>query len=191
MNPTRLFRLSGLEMFRLNETCGIHTVELHGMEAFLSRFGLWPVDVLSVRRFVDSDEYLIFYKRKEAKTMRILELGSEGSVNPVLQIQVTDEKGVGGANHEYQIVRKHEDMPDETYCQISFQNGAIHEAGINGITNETLLAIVIDRLEGFASGQFSNEYTVRALAHCNSALEELQERTRERESRGVEGKHVA
>lgn len=109
------------------------------------------------------------------------------SVNHQLKIEVTDEPGAGGANHHYRISWE---LPDGWRAEvISFQNGPIKEAGVNGITQEALLAIVIDRLRSFQAGPFkcgANEY---ALAHCELALKELQHRTRERMARGVEGTH--
>ena len=82
-----------------------------------------------------------------------------------LKIQVIDEPGAGGANHEYRIsghdLKKHpayantsdEDIPQwETIC---FQNGPIKEAGVNGLTHEALVAVVIDRLRSFQGGPFS------------------------------------
>lgn len=131
--------------------------------------------------------------------MRKLHTGNEGSVEKCIQVWALDEPGIGGGCHEYEIVLSvpHPnndglmDAFDETSTKIKFQKGAIHEAGINGITNEALLAIVIDRLDGFANGPFSNAQTMHALNHCRLAVEALEERTRERAARGVEGKHVA
>jgi hypothetical protein len=73
--------------------------------------------------------------------------------------------------------------------EFTFQRGPIAEAGVNGITNEVLLAILIDRLEGFQSGKYACTETERALEHCKDALEYLEERTKQREARGVEGTH--
>lgn len=59
----------------------------------------------------------------------------------------------------------------------------------DGVTNETLLAVVIDRLEGFQDGPFSCAENETALQYSKLALHTLHERTRERNSRGVENKH--
>lgn len=107
-----------------------------------------------------------------------------------LQIEVTDEPGAGGANHSYQI-RK----PDGNganfplLCKVDFQNGPIKEAGVNGITQEALLAIVIDRLRSFQAGPYSCRENAIALTHCEDALNWLQKRTVARIKRGVEGTH--
>lgn len=131
--------------------------------------------------------------------MRKLETGNEGSVEKCIEVWALDEPGIGGACHEYDIVLSVPspnndglmDSFNETSTKIKFQKGAIHEAGINGITNESLLAVVQDRLQGFANGQFSNHDTRIALLHVECALESLARRTRERLARGVEGKHLA
>lgn len=74
---------------------------------------------------------------------------------------------------------------------ISFQNGPVKEDGngVNGITHEVLLAVLIDRLEGFQAGQYANPHNQLALDHLRGALEALHDRTRARIARGVEGTH--
>lgn len=58
-----------------------------------------------------------------------------------------------------------------------------------GITNEALLSIVIDRLEHFQDSKYQCEENAQALQHLNIALNALNERTRNRKLRGVEGTH--
>ena len=128
--------------------------------------------------------------------MRILKAGNEGSVNPVLNIHVLDEPGVGGAHHEYEVYIDETKVPMPEgglrgfVAKVHFQTGAIAEAGINGCTNEALLAIVVDRLECFSKGPFPSRETSIALTKCQEALHWLTHRTRERELRGVEGLHA-
>lgn len=107
-------------------------------------------------------------------------------VNPAndqLTIRVMDEPGHGGTCHVYQI-----SWPKNVRT-LEFQNGPIAEAGINGVTHEALLAILIDRLEGFQSGPYANEYNERALDNLKTAQALLHQRTKERMARGVEGTH--
>ncbi len=73
---------------------------------------------------------------------------------------------------------------------ISFQNGPIKEVGVNGVTHEALLAILIDRLRSFQAGPYSNRANAIALTKMEEALMWLQQRTRERIKRGVEGTHA-
>ena len=105
-----------------------------------------------------------------------------------LQIEVTDEPGAGGANHEYAIRWAGKDGLEESKS-ISFQNGPIKEAGVNGITQEALLAIVIDRLRSFQAGPYSCRENAIALTKTEEALMWLQRRTVARIKRGVEGTH--
>lgn len=108
-------------------------------------------------------------------------------LNEALGIHVLDEPGPGGACHHYQIDVNCE-SPKPTYVvNIKFQEGPIKESGINGISQEALLAIVIDRLRGFQDGEFSCRDNAIALTHVENALLWLQKRTRERMLRGVEG----
>lgn len=112
------------------------------------------------------------------------------SVNHQLEIVVLDEPGQGGASHKYRIFKPVDYMektPAE--CNIEFQNGPIKEFGVNGITQEALLAIVMDRLRAFQAGPFACDANAAALIHCTSPLSLLQARTRARIARGVEGTH--
>lgn len=105
---------------------------------------------------------------------------------PQLVIAVNDEPGAGGANHEYSVL-----FNGRTLCHISFQNGPIKENGVNGLTQEVLLAVVIDRLRSFQAGPFSCRDNTIALTQCEDALMRLQRRTRDRIKRGVEGQTKA
>lgn len=73
---------------------------------------------------------------------------------------------------------------------ISFQCGPLAEAGINGITHENLLAILIDRLEGFQGGKYATVENQIALDHLRAAQNTLKFRTQLRLARGVEGTHT-
>lgn len=100
-------------------------------------------------------------------------------------ITVQDEPGPGGANHHYTIGV--EGSGTGLTTQIQFQKGPIQEVGANGITNEALIAIVLDRLRGFQRGA----YACRENAIAITKLEEAQlwqaKRTFDRAARGVEG----
>jgi len=114
-------------------------------------------------------------------------------VNPAndrLKIEVTDEPGAGGANHAYKIsgIGPTERRPlGEVF--IDFQNGPIPDHGVNGLTQEVLLAIVIDRLRSFQAGQFACRENALALTHIETGLLWLKQRTLARMARGVEGTH--
>lgn len=133
----------------------------------------------------------------------------EGDSAPQLEILVVDKPGPGGANHEYTI-RINGSMSEPPLgesqgiieidpdgyvsydaCRVHFQNGPIKEAGVNGVTQEALLAIVIDRLRCFQGGPFACKENGEALAYCHAALHQLQKRTLARIARGVEGTNKA
>lgn len=110
-----------------------------------------------------------------------------------LSITVVDEPGAGGANHQYHIDWDGDqswknEKPNS--LDIHFQEGPIKEFGVNGITQEALLAIIIDRLRSFQSGPFSCRENAIALTHCEEALMWLQRRTVARIKRGVEGTNL-
>lgn len=94
--------------------------------------------------------------------------------------------GPGGAHHHYEVRRKGESV---VQMRFSFQDGPIKETGVNGIMDENLLAIVIDRLRGFQSGPYACRANAIALTHLEEALMWLKERTKDRIVRGVEGTH--
>ncbi len=111
--------------------------------------------------------------------------------NDVLKVLVHDEPGAGGANHQYSVDLAPADRNKIGFrFPICFQNGPISEVGVNGLTHEVLLAILLDRLESFQAGPFSNDYNLVALSHLKIALRKLQSRTIARMERGVEGTHL-
>lgn len=122
--------------------------------------------------------------------------------NDRLKIEVTDEPGAGGANHRYEVTgfdtAHNPSAPDRggfvsSYSRhlVIFQNGSIAEAGVNGVTHEVLLAIVIDRLRSFQSGPFACRENALALTKLEEGLQWLHHRTRARMARGVEGTNQA
>lgn len=123
-------------------------------------------------------------------------------INPAndwLVISATDEPGHGGANHRYEISgfdtttnaslgalgRALSTGPERQ--TILFQNGPIAKFGVNGVTQEVLMAICIDRLRSFQKGPFACRENAIALTKLEESLMWLQRRTIERMRRGVEG----
>ena len=111
-----------------------------------------------------------------------------------LKIEVTDEPGAGGANHRYEISGFSTEFNPSEFkgsarlrTDILFQNGPIKKACVNGVTQEALLAIVIDRLRSFQAGPFACDENGEALDYCGYALAALQKRTLARIARNVEG----
>ncbi len=128
-------------------------------------------------------------------------------VNPAndkLKIHVLDEPGSGGACHVYRVGGfdptcshafrsvpgvdfRYDAESDSFMSYILFQCGPIAEHGVNGITQEVLLAIVADRLQSFQQGPYACRENAVALTQIETAQLWLQKRTLERMARGVEG----
>lgn len=148
--------------------------------------------------------------------MRTITDHKVNGLNEAINVTAIDEPGPGGANHHYML-----NLPDWTrnpdgsnshhVWDIQFQNGPIASpADRNGLTNEVLLAVLIDRMRGFqhgrkpspvagehddgfdfnTRGKFACRENACALTHLEEALMWLQKRTRDRMARDVEGKNV-
>lgn len=130
--------------------------------------------------------------------MRTIESHKVNPCNDVINIEVLDGPGAGGASHHYFVSGFHtlsnpsadSSCRDDTGIHLLFQNGPIGEAGVNGVTQEVLLAIVRDRLVSFQAGPYACPENAAALAGVESAIEALHSRTRGRVERGVEGTHA-
>ncbi len=99
--------------------------------------------------------------------------------------------GVGGAPTRYDVFGPwgQAGMCPSFGLNMKFQDGPITN-GVNGLTNEVLLAILEDRLVGFQTGPFAHKMNETALIHIRSAMDALRSRTDERDERGVEGTHT-
>lgn len=115
---------------------------------------------------------------------RIVNIGTQNYT----QVIALDEPGMGGANHDY-CVASAEDS-EAIFADVLFQEGPIKESKINGCHNEDLIAIVLDRLEGFQSGNYACVENANAILNLKSALTWLNNRTKARQDRGVEGTAV-
>lgn len=108
----------------------------------------------------------------------------------------TDENGVAvnaisilgdGTNvegHQYQVLAGYKSL------QVEFQHGAVKENGVNGVTNEALLAILIHRTEVLNQRYPCRENSV-AITKMQEALMWFDKRTSDRKARGVEGHEKA
>jgi hypothetical protein len=130
-------------------------------------------------------------RRKGELKMRELNIGTKKHTKVVC----LDEKGAGNACHQYEVQRANPESATEENWQtvltnVRFQNGPIQENGVNGCHDEDLIAIVIDRLEGFQSGDYRCRENAVAIIKLEGALLWLRKRTMDREARGVEGTSV-
>jgi hypothetical protein len=111
---------------------------------------------------------------------RDLEIGTQ----EYTKVVAMDEPDHGGANHVYAV--KTADGR-AVLARFVFQSGPVGEYGINGIHNEDLICIVIDRLSGFQKGKFRCHENAVAIRRLHKALNMLKERTERRKQRNVEG----
>ena len=89
------------------------------------------------------------------------------------------------------------DDPDEVVdnysegCQtLKFQNGPIKEVGVNGVTEASLLKVLIDRFEYFQTmknGEFGTKENECVLDNLYCCLCKINQRSLDRSKRGVEG----
>jgi hypothetical protein len=106
-------------------------------------------------------------------------------LNDGLRVVTEDEIGDGGAHHKYGVHWNNHGY--EGSNGIKFQKGPIAENGFNGVSNESLIAIVLDRLECFQAGGYACRENALAITKLQEAMHWLHHRTRERIARGVEG----
>ena len=124
--------------------------------------------------------------------------------NEVTEVVCFDEPGAGGMCHAYVVQRRPSDAEiydeyvtqasenpveaDRTeFATVNFQNGPIKENGVNGCHNEDLILIVLDRLRGAQTSDFSCRENAIAITKLEEALLWLNYRTNARVQRGVEG----
>jgi hypothetical protein len=102
-----------------------------------------------------------------------------------------DEPGVGGACHHYRItyLRGPSALFAKWHCK--FQEGPVGREGINGVTDEVLLAIVRDRLERLQSGAFACDENASAMQCVEQAMQWLRILAENRLAHGVGDAHDA
>ena len=87
------------------------------------------------------------------------------------------------APHNFKVIKTDDQF--EAVGQIHFQEGPVKEFGVNGVSNEDVLAMVICRLEHFQKSEFSCFNNTLVLAHLNEAMKYLNLRTAEREGNAL------
>ena len=88
------------------------------------------------------------------------------------------------SGHRYQIGW------DTGSVMVDFQMGAVKENGVNGVTSEALLSILIHRTQQL-NKQFPCRENSIAITKMEEALMWFDKRTQDRQSRGVEGEDKA
>ncbi len=90
--------------------------------------------------------------------------------------------GTDVEGHHYQVLMGVQGVT------IQFQNGPVSESGVNGLTNEALLALLIHRTK-FINKKFPCRENSIAITNMEQALMWFEKRTADRIDRGVEGKN--
>lgn len=76
-------------------------------------------------------------------------------------------------------------------CEINFQNGGLKEVGPNGITDQALIAVVLDRLRSFNDGPYRCRENSMMITKLEEALMWGEKRGNDRARRNVEGERIA
>jgi len=92
-------------------------------------------------------------------------------LNDQLDIEVCGEPSDIGEHQEYKVRGFNQKAGNtETLCEVRFQEGGYKTVGVNGLSNEALLAIIEHRLRGFQSGPFSCRENSVALTKVQEAI---------------------
>jgi hypothetical protein len=125
--------------------------------------------------------------------MRIIDGHQINECNQAITIEADEpDPKNGNASHCYICTIDPTKIGVAAYTRtvLEFQHGPIAEVGTNGITHEVLLAILVDRVEGFQSGPYACEENALALEALKAAQAAFHSRTKKRVERGVEGTHT-
>lgn len=115
-----------------------------------------------------------------------------------IAVRATDnaDPDAGNAHHEYEIEVsvpvEGDDLPANSrrvigLVKLSFQHGPINEVGVNGITDQALIAVVLDRWRSFQTSKWANRETAVSITKLEEALMWQHKRTLDRTREGVEG----
>lgn len=103
---------------------------------------------------------------------------------PLLTTNYTKVMTCDDDHNVYCIVTEDENM---MLCNLNFQRGPIAELGVNGINNEDLINIVVDRLQHFQETEYKCRENALAITKLEEALLWLRCRTMRRENEGKLG----
>ena len=121
--------------------------------------------------------------KSEGKEMKVLNEYPSGHIVTVDNLS----KQYGAPNlYTIHIPIPHGKIINST-IDINFQNGPIKEVGVNGINEDMLFDILIDRYENFLKCSTPSIENSHILRHLRMAKSYSEDRTQNRELRGVEG----
>lgn len=88
----------------------------------------------------------------------------------------------GGGSHYYEV-----HLDGKKVLEINFQKGPVKESGLNGILEEVLMAVLVDRYQSFQEGKYACRENAIALTHLQDAQNWSRRRADSRARRGVLG----
>ena len=96
-----------------------------------------------------------------------------------IDIKAVPVERYGIPTYTYNLVKEHDGKPGYQFIKdFNFQIGDPRVYGVNGVTNEALLAIMIHRLQGFQNNSSTNcSENQEAINHMELAMEALYSRT--------------
>lgn len=159
---------------------------------------------VSITEFLEAHagDYLTWDDYKPEESSAKIELPATGQAREIfdhknnefnrkhVQVLAVDEKASDNANHRYRILVWSPSGYGErliAHCAINFQNGGLKEVGPNGITDQALIAIALDRLRSFNEGPYRCRENSIAITKLEEALLWGGKRASDRAARGVEG----
>jgi hypothetical protein len=117
-----------------------------------------------------------------------------------IEVKTADLRATDGAHHKYRIevyagARTAHDTVEGVeaveVCELNFQNGGLKEVGANGITDQALLAIILDRVRSFNEGQFRCRENSMIITKGEEMMMWMEKRSNDRARRGVEGERIS
>ena len=152
-----------------------------------------PFEVANKIKFTDkeikyltlSDEWITIIKYKESKTMIVKNDKFTQNYTRVECENKEDQKF--NAPHHYKVIDINN---DKVVTEVNFQEGPIKENGINGMSNEDGILMIIDRLEHFQNSDWKCEENAEAIEYFYKGIDALRRRTNKRAERGVEGTSI-
>jgi hypothetical protein len=108
-------------------------------------------------------------------------------LNERIDIMAMGPRTTGNAQAHYEIVADRETENPRVLADLDFQARPLSDAEKVDLTNEALLAVVLDRLRSFQEGEFKCRENALAITKLEEAMHWIESRAKDRRSRGVEG----
>lgn len=165
---------SGLQIADFDKYC-----EDRGLKAKDKNSAVKPLTELSTNKWFDDESVSVDVANVYSGWM---EIHSEES-----GLKVTTPVDGDKVAHDYIVEVEKANLTG--FTTIQFQNGPIPEVGVNGLTNEALLAILLHRTK-VLNKLFPCKENEEAILHMQQAFQWFNQRTINRKARGVEGRYV-